>query len=536
MTRLNKSIYLLCLYSIKYQMYKFQFKSNIMKKLTLLLIATLIGGIVLSQNSFFKILTSPLKDGSGATIETDNGDILMITDAGSFINKEFIKILKINSCGDTIASRKIAMPEDFYYLSKIFKLDNNQFVAVGGSFNFTPGYMYSVKNKEIFFIFNSNLDSISYKEVLMYENEIPYLSMRDAIMNNNNHIITLCEDMSGRKITLLETNFNGDSIKSSQLQPTYGVNVYSITQKGDFSGYYFSVEGDYNHLNTGYVSNLISIDNDLNYVAIDSLPGECAYYSHLKPFNNSILVGGRAKRIWISNQPPYPLPYITEEYCLEKLDGTLHATKQVFLSHVYQNHMNTSDDTISYPALDQNFDFVDTNNIYTCHYREYPLSIFPNETNYFVVAKFNANLDMKWQYYFGHDAYYSVARIIATTDGGCFINGSRYDAATQLEEYDIFYLKLDSTGILTTPSKSIIPVHSAILYPNPGNDIINVESGPQINGSLLQIFDMEGKPVAEQLINSTLLRLPAQQLPKGIYPWRITLNNKVVDRGKWIKN
>ncbi len=505
-----------------------------MQKFSAIILAILFCEIAISQNTYFKVLSSPFTESAGATIETGNGDLLMLTEAGSFTNLEYIKILKINTFGDTIASRKIKMQQDYYYFSKIFRLSNDEFVAVGASFNFATDNMHSVDNKEIFFTFNSNLDSLSFKEILMYENEIMLFSMRDAVMNSYSHIVTLCEDMSKHNITLLETNYNGDSIRSSHLQPDYGVNVYSIMQKKDLTGYCFSVEGDFNHLNNGYISHLVSVDNFLNFVAIDSLTGECAYLSQIRNFNNSLLIGGRARRNWISNQPPYSPPYVTEEYCIEKLDANLNATKQVYLSHVYQNHMYTPEDTISYPAMNQNFDFIDTSNIYTCHYREYPWVMYSNEHNYFVIAKFNANLEMKWQYYFGYDAYYRPIRILATADGGCFVNGIRYDAATQIEEMDIFYLKLDSTGIYTS-NKFNTPIHSVIVYPNPGRDMVTIRSGPQVNGALLQLYDINGKPVAEKRIDATLLQLPVQNLPKGVYPWRILKDNKLVDSGKWVK-
>ena len=80
-----------------------------------------------------------------------------------------------------------------------------------------------------------------------------------------------------------------------------------------------------------------------------------------------------------------------------------------------------------------------------------------------------------------------------------------------------------------------MPVHSVIVYPNPGKDMVYIRSGPQVNGALLQLFDSNGKPVAEQRIDATLLQLPVQNLPKGVYPWRILKDNKLVDSGKWVK-
>jgi hypothetical protein len=510
-----------------------------MKKIIAITILSLISQFAISQNNYFKVLTSPCKDGVWATVETNNGNIIMCTavSTGEFLKKEYINFLKINLAGDTIASRKIKMPNDYYDFNKILKLDNNLFMAVGSSFYFGLNNFISIHNKIMIYTFNSDLDSISFNEITMEDNSIEYLSMRDAIVNSNNHIITLCEDMSTQKIMLLEASLSGDSIRTSRLEPTYSAKIYSIAQKSDSSGYLITTDGDYNHLNHGYISHIITIDNNLNFVAIDSLPGECAYFSQVRKFNSSILVGGRAKRQWVSYPPPIPppSPYLTEEYCIEKLNSTFQATKQVYLSHVYIDHQGLGDDTISYPSLDQNFDFIDTNNIYSCHYREYPSAVYPGTHNYFVISKFNSNLDTKWQYYFGYDAFYAPTRIIATNDGGCFVSGNRYDSQTQYQEFDVFYLKLDSTGIFVSTNDPKIAVNSAILFPNPGIDKITLESGPQVIGATFMLFTMQGMKVMEQRINSSRQTMDIFNHQSGTYIWEIVKNEKTVDSGKWIK-
>jgi hypothetical protein len=244
------------------------------------------------------------------------------------------------------------------------------------------------------------------------------------------------------------------------------------------------------------------------------------------------LVAGRAKRIWFNAYPVYQ----TEEYCIEKLDNAFQPEKQVFLSHVVLNHHNDwENDTISYPALARNFDFVDTNNIYTAHYREYPMEYYPSIYNYFVVSKFNSNLDLQWQYYFGFDAYYFVWQITALKDGGCFVSGSRYDYQTQNQEYDIFCLKLDSTGIFTSSGETKMAMHSAMVFPNPGTDILYLESGPQVLGCYFQLYDLQGIKASEEIITANQQQINTQSLPPGLYVWRIVNKGKVVDSGKWIK-
>ena len=493
---------------------------------------SLITESVLCQAKYLKILYSPLNESSIASVETEIGEIIILTEINSYLlTNDYILILKINMLGDTIASRKVKRTEDVYTFNKILYLGNNKFVALGGAFDYGSNYYTSINNKVIQFTFDSNLDSISTVEISISVNPIPLLSQRDAIINHNNHIVSLLEDMSGKNIMILETTTEGDSIAFNKIVPESSSQIYAIMEQPDFIGYYITSYGYFNDLTGQSNENIISIDNDLNYLHQDSLPGRCSYMSQMEKSSNNILVGGRAQRLWTN----YP-PYITEEYCIEKLDSTLQTTNQIFLSHVYQNHsQDPENDTISYPALSQNFDFIDTNNIYTCHYREYPSAIYPTRQNYFVVAKFDSNLELKWQYYFGNDAYYAPNHILATSDGGCFVTGNRYDYLTQNQEFDIFYLKLDSTGIFTSSGESNMAIHSALVFPNPGNDILYLESGPQVLGSYFQLYDLQGIKMHELKITASQQHVNTLNMPLGMYIWRIVNRGKIVDSGKWIK-
>lgn len=506
-----------------------------MKNLIILFIILLKIQIGYSQNTYFKVLTTPISENGGETIETENGDIILYAQEGSFLNINYIKFYKIDQAGDTIASKVLKKEEDFYSFTRILKLNNEEFVAVGSSFNFAPNPFFSFQNKIIFYTFNSDLDSISFTEISVNSDAMQYISVRDAILNTNNHIITLCEEMNQKIVILLETSISGDSIRSSNLipEPGFGIYIYSIEQKPNNNGYYITTDGDYNHLGHGYTSHIITTDTNLIYESIDSLAGECAYFSQIRKFNNNLVVGGRAKRTWIPAPPANPYP--TEEYCIEKLDTDFKVIKQIFLSHVVLNYNSSSDDTISYPSLGRNFDYIDTNNIYTCHYREFPWVIYPNTPNYFVVAKFNSNLEIKWQYYFGNDAFYSPNSILATQDGGVFVSGNRYDAKTQSQEFDIFYLKLDSTGIFVSNTEHQIPMHSINIYPNPGSNQMYIESGPQVMGSKFILFDVNGIKVKEDNITSYSQAIQVDTLRAGQYIWKVMKQGKIIDSGKWIK-
>ena len=77
--------------------------------------------------------------------------------------------------------------------------------------------------------------------------------------------------------------------------------------------------------------------------------------------------------------------------------------------------------------------------------------------------------------------------------------------------------------------------HSAIVFPNPGKDVINLTSGIQLNNGIFTLFDIQGRSIITKKINSTEMQFDASHLVSGTYVWKIMLNNKVMDSGKWVK-
>lgn len=277
-----------------YQIASLLFK---MKKTFTLILCFLLFSLAYSQAKYLKILSSPLNESANISMETETGEIIMVTEINSdFLTNDYILFLKINLSGDTIASRKIIRIEDVYTFNKILYLGNDKFVALGGAFNFGPNYYTSINNKMIQFTFNSNLDSISTAEISISVNAIQLLSQRDCIINHNNHIVSLLEDMSGKNIMILESTIEGDYIAFKQIVPASSSQIFAIMEQPDSVGYYISSYGYFNDLTGNSNENIISIDNNLTYLSQDSLPGRCSYMSHIRKFNNNILVGGRAQR------------------------------------------------------------------------------------------------------------------------------------------------------------------------------------------------------------------------------------------------
>lgn len=73
-------------------------------------------------------------------------------------------------------------------------------------------------------------------------------------------------------------------------------------------------------------------------------------------------------------------------------------------------------------------------------------------------------------------------------------------------------------------------------YPNPVNDILNIEIPNLAPNTSLKIYDLQGRTVYTQDINQSQQSINLQHLANGIYTLQIYTNNQVVKTDKILKN
>jgi len=153
-----------------------------------------------------------------------------------------------------------------------------------------------------------------------------------------------------------------------------------------------------------------------------------------------------------------------------------------------------------------------------------------------MLSNYDSLLNCRWTRFYGGDACYTFNSLDATSDGGCIIAGMYYDVANPENLLDLFVVKVDSNGLFTGISdKPQMASAQAIVYPNPGQDYLVVQSGPQISGSVFMLFDANGCCVLETKLQSTTEQRDMTSLPSGVYIWRIVNKGKSIEDGKWIK-
>jgi len=107
----------------------------------------------------------------------------------------------------------------------------------------------------------------------------------------------------------------------------------------------------------------------------------------------------------------------------------------------------------------------------------------------------------------------------------------------QLNLRDIYILKVNEDGLIVGSGEEPIgiTVQDAIVYPNPGSEFLKVESGPQINGALFELFNLSGILVLSTTLDERMITINTSDIPSGTYPYRVTYQNKIVASGKWVK-
>ena len=73
----------------------------------------------------------------------------------------------------------------------------------------------------------------------------------------------------------------------------------------------------------------------------------------------------------------------------------------------------------------------------------------------------------------------------------------------------------------------------AMAYPNPGKDVLNIRTG--LKDARVEVYDMNGRLVHSQGITENVTGIDATDWAEGVYVWKVIVDGKEAEVGKWIK-
>jgi hypothetical protein len=164
-------------------------------------------------------------------------------------------------------------------------------------------------------------------------------------------------------------------------------------------------------------------------------------------------------------------------------------------------------------------------------------SVFANVPSWYSIVQTDSLLNVRWERFYGGDAYYIQRVTIATNDGGCLLAGERYDYQNTTElERDIYILKLNSEGLITgNAEKPKIQMHEALVFPNPGTDYLKVRVAAQYPQSIFELYNINGNKILSEKITGKWGRVETTFLPTGTYVYKIYNQKGLFETGKWVK-
>ncbi len=192
-------------------------------------------------------------------------------------------------------------------------------------------------------------------------------------------------------------------------------------------------------------------------------------------------------------------------------------------------------DKLDIPALSA-IDFRHKDSIFTGGTSPYWF-YYGNFASWYYVLQTDSNLNIRWERFYGGDAYYMMQKIVASNDGGCIIAGTRYDYQnTSEEELDIHILKLNSEGLLVgTAEEPTIEMREALVFPNPGTNHLKVRIAAHYKESIFELYDIGGKIVLSEQIIGKWGEVNTVALKSGTYVYRIYNEEGLFESGKWLK-
>ena len=467
--------------------------------------------VIISQPSFNIEISSEFNDRSQDLIEVSDGQYLIVGYSGDYWQPETYKsfIYQINDNGDTVG-KWYSLPDTVFRFQKLSKINDDLYLVFGSCAN-APEY-----NEDfMIMILDENLETISYKRYhFAGYNDYPGVN----ILNSNTNYY-ICASIRNKQTNiyhslLLKINDQGDTINSRIINDLGDAqHVGDIELSGDGKLWIF---GD--GFNNSSGGSRIIYDTSFNYIRSHFFPEFEGMNMNAKWITDSTLLFG-AKYLHLGSSP-------------QDDDIGISETDTSFLN--LDIHYFGSIDTIDYPAWGNIIDFQNSDSIFYAGTHNLIFDFWPEWPSWIMFGQLDQDLNQRFEYFYGGDAYYQAWDIIATSDGGCLISALKYDYTIQNQENDIIVLKYNIENLITDVPEHIIKNESNILvYPNPGNNQINIYS--DISESQVLIYRNDGRLVFQKGLKSGLNIISLRDIPSGMYIYRIISNNEIIKQDKWIK-
>lgn len=464
-----------------------------------------------SQSTFEILFKNPLTQSCSDIYESNDGSFIMVGYIGEQYQPSSYKgiIYRISESGDTL-TQTYAIGDTVMRFARLFKT-NDHFIVFGTS-AYPPDYTFNLMVACI----DKDLNLLWHKQ-FEFDGYTDFGNMSVKKVNDGFYV--------GGTLTNYPIGINGHAYFCRFNSNCDTVRTKILPELGNgqnISDFVFSADSSELWIMCYHVINArgarIVLDTLFNIKRIQD------FYESIYPNMNAqwitdstLLFAGRYNH-WVTSPEDNDIGITITDTSFTNLDF----------------HYLGAQDTLDYPAWDHIFDFNHPDTIFYAGSHNVIIDFWPHGVSWIMLGQLNSNLQSRYERYYGGDAYYRAIDLIRTRDGGCMISAIRYDYLTQDQEYDVLILKLNEQGLITDVDEGLdIPFSNALVYPNPGYNTINVRTS--FEKPVFRLFDFSGKIVFSKQLHQRTSKINSSNISAGIYFFQIISNNKVIEKGKWIK-
>ena len=464
---------------------------------------------IYSQTTFHLVVKDTIYDHQiGDALELPSGNFITVESKGIYPTLIGSRLLKISPNGKILLEKEINYPGFSSGLGSVNLTSENKLLLSGGIFTSGLSMLWLCT-------LDTSLNLIQNKAFSLQN--CNYVMSHIIILHNND---ILCygkvkDTTTHQRPFLFSYKFSRDLDSLHQKiffdHPAWGLN---LIERNDHRGYYFVVTG-YGNQSAG---NILSLDTAFNVQKITGMPNVDNMSSIEYTDSTHLLVTGEYAHPWPST---------------DKRDiGVLYYDTIFNLKHF---EAFGKKDTEDFPAMQKNIAFSDFHSIFIGGTDNIGPSEFTPLDSWYILNNIDTALNLNWQKYYGGDGFYTLYGIIPTKDSGCLMFGTLWDYHnTQKYTRYLSLIKVTKDGLLLSINGEPGPLmHLAIVYPNPGSNVINIQT--QLKSTVFHLYDLTGREVCSLELIAGRNAIRVQSLKSGLYIYKISQNSDVIEFGKWLK-
>ena len=169
-----------------------------------------------------------------------------------------------------------------------------------------------------------------------------------------------------------------------------------------------------------------------------------------------------------------------------------------------------------------------------CYSMACGLSLFND--SWVVIERLDENLENISTVYYGDDSdrlFCWAESITTTSDGGVLLTTQTKNISNPQQQW---------TAVTKIPAEAFVGIDEAhdnglkvaIAYPNPGKDVLNIRTG--LKDARVEVYDMSGRLIHNQEITDNVTTINTSYWSSGTYMWKVVVDGKEAESGKWIKD